>query len=288
MFVILGANGRSGSATAHALLNRGKSVRVIVRRTDHGDRWRALGAEVAVADILDPEALALALNGTAGAFLLNPTPTVGDPYAHANEIGASLARALEVSPVQKVVVLSSIGAQNAAGIGVIRTLNQIERLLQGTVPKLAFLRCGYFVENWGEVASVARAEGVLPTFLDPATPIPMVSVIDVGAAAANLLTEYWNGNRVVELSGPEDVCPDDVASAFAERFGRHVESSLVPSNERLAVLAADGFDEVAARAMLGMFDGIANGLFAHDNRSEQVRGTTSLCRSVERLVAEMT
>jgi uncharacterized protein YbjT (DUF2867 family) len=210
MHVVFGANGRAGGETAHALIERGEAVRVVLRRPEQGERWTARGADVAVADILDVDAIAAALRGASGAFLLNPTPISGDPYAHTQEVGTALGRALQRAQIPKVVVLSSIGAQHGSGTGVISTLNQIETRLDGVAPAVTFLRSGYFIETWSEV------EGILPTFIEPTQTFPMVSTIDVGRAGAALLRESWTGKRIVELNGPADWSADDVAIAFAK------------------------------------------------------------------------
>ena len=167
MFVVFGANGRVGGETARALVEQGERVRVVLRRPEQGAAWRARGAEVAIASVDDAGAVAAALEGAAGAFLLIPPPVAGDPFARAEEIGSALAQGIRRAGLPKAVVLSSIGAQHASGTGVIATLNRLEALLDGAAPAMAFLRPGYFVETWGEVAEAAAMQGVLPTFLEP-------------------------------------------------------------------------------------------------------------------------
>ncbi|MFN4088666.1 MAG: NAD(P)H-binding protein, partial [Alphaproteobacteria bacterium] len=186
MHVVFGANGRAGGETARTLIEHGETVRVVLRRPEQGARWREIGAQVAVASIDDAGAVAAALEGASGAFLLNPPPVSGDPYARTEEIGAALAEGARRARLPKAVVLSSVGAQHASGNGVIGTLNRLEAMFDGAAAATAFLRPGYFVETWSEVADAAIAEGVLPIFLDPSQKIPMVSTIDVGRAAAEL------------------------------------------------------------------------------------------------------
>ena len=285
MHVVLGANGRAGGEAARALIERGEAVRVVLRRKEQGEKWTALGAEVAVASIEDAGAMADALKGASGAFLLNPPPVSGDPYARTEELGAALADAARRARLPKAVVLSSIGAQHASGTGVIATLNRFEALLDGVAQATAFLRSGYFVETWGEVADTVMSEGVLPTFLEPSQNIPMVSTIDVGRAAAALLGEDWTGKRVVELGGPEDWSAGDVAAAFAEVLGRPIKPMLVPSEQRAALLSQEGVPAEVANALLGMYVGIANGLFMRQNESEHRRGTISLREALERVIA---
>ena len=287
MHVVFGANGRAGWETARALIQRGEAVRVAVRRREHGEPWKALGAEVAVADLDDADAVTAALGDATAAFLLNPTPVAGDPFRRSTEIGAVLAQAVQRARLPKTVVLSSIGAQFGSGTGVIATLHRIEAALAGTAPAVAFLRPGYFVETWAEVGESASAEGVLPTFLDPGQSIPMVSTLDVGRAAARLMAEDWSGTRIVELSGPEDYSAGDVASAFADILGRPVRPGLVPPEQRRAVLAGAGVPPEVADALLGMYEGLADGRVARQQGTEHWRGTVPLTAAVERIVATL-
>ncbi|MBK1869988.1 NmrA family NAD(P)-binding protein [Aestuariivirga sp. YIM B02566] len=285
MHVVVGANGRAGGEVALALLERGEAVRVVLRRKEQGAKWTALGAEVAIASIEDAGAMADALKSAAGAFLLNPPPVSGDPLVRTEELGAALADAAKRARLPKAVILSSIGAQHASGTGVIATLNRFEALLDKAAPATAFLRSGYFVETWSEVVKAVLTESVLPTFLEPSQKIPMVSTIDVGRAAASVLCEEWTGKRVVELSGPQDRSAGDVASAFTEVIGRPVVPVLVPPERRAALLAEDGVPAEVAAALLGMFEGIAKGLFTQQNDNEHRRGTISLTTAIERFIA---
>ncbi|RWO78279.1 MAG: NmrA family protein [Mesorhizobium sp.] len=285
MYVVLGANGRAGGEVARALIAGGEAVRVVLRRKERGEKWTALGAEVAVGSMEDAGAMADALKGARAAFLLNPPPVSGDPYQRTEEIGAALADAARRAGLPKAVVLSSIGAQHASGTGVIATLNRFEALLDGVAPATAFLRSGYFVETWNEVAQAVLSQSILPTFIEPPQKIPMVSTIDVGRAAATVLCEEWTGKRVVELGGPEDWSAGDVASAFADVLGRPVTPVLVAPEERAALLAEEGVPGEVADALLGMYEGIANGLFMRQDSSEHRRGTTFLATAIERVVA---
>jgi uncharacterized protein YbjT (DUF2867 family) len=285
MHVVFGANGRAGGETARALIDGGEAVRVVLRSAEQAAGWEKKGAEVAVADIADAGAVAAALEGAAGAFLLNPPPVAGDPLERTRAIGTALAEGASRARLQKAVVLSSVGAQHPTGTGVIATLNRLESLLDGAAPALAFLRPGYFVETWSEVAGAAFEQGVLPTFLDPAQKIPMVSTIDVGRAAARLLAEDWNGRRIVELGGPEDWSAADVAQAFAAELDRPVVPAFVPPDQRAAVLAAAGVPAEVATALLGMYEGIASGRVQREAGTELRRGTVSLATAVARLVS---
>lgn len=285
MHVVFGANGRAGGETARALLGRGEAVRVVLRRAEQAPAWQALGATVAIASMDDAGAVAAALDGASGAFLLTPPPVAGDPLARTDEIGAALFEGARRADLPKAVVLSSIGAQRASGTGVIATLNRLESLLDGAAPRVAFLRSGYFVETWSEVAEAVIAEGVLPTFLEPDLGIPMVSTIDVGRTAARLLTEDGPARRVVELSGAKDWSARDVADACATVLGRPVAPLFVPPAERPAILAAAGVPYEVATELLGMYDALAAGRITLDASAEQRRGAVQLIDAMERILS---
>jgi uncharacterized protein YbjT (DUF2867 family) len=288
MHVVFGANGRAGGETARALIERGEPVRVVLRRADQAAAWRARGAAVAIASMDDFEAVAAALEGASGAFLLNPPPVTGDPHACTEAIGQALAEGAAHARLPKAVVVSAIGAQHASGTGIVATLNRLEALLDGAAPTIAFLRAGYFVETWSEVADVAMGEGTLPTFLGLDLGIPMVSTLDVGRAAASLLCENWTGKRVVELSGPEDWSANDVAAAFAVVLGRPVAPAFVPPDQRAAVLANAGIPSEVATELLGMYDALAAGRIAPEEKgTERRRGTVPLIPTIERIVTRI-
>lgn len=287
MYVVLGANGRAGGETARALLEMKQPVRVFLRRTEQAETWRKLGADVAIGSIEDAPSLADALVGASGVFLLCPPPESGNPYLRAKEVGRALARAVREAALPRVVALSSVGARHETGTGVIAMLNILEKHLDRVAPSTTFLRPGYFVETWGEVAQSAIADGVLPSFLEPEQKIPMVSTIDVGRTAAELLCDDFCGQRVVELSGPQDWCAGDVAKAFGKVLGRRVAAAFVPLEARPAVLAEARIPPEVAEALLGMYDGLANGRVAYEEGCELRRGSVPLIDAVERIVKSM-
>ena len=284
MHVVFGASGRAGGETAKALLASGVPVRVVLRRADQSEAWRACGAEVALADMEDAAAVAAALQGAAGAFFLNPPPMSGDPYRRTEVLGTALAEGARRAGLRKAVLLSSVGAQHASGTGVIATLHQMETLMSGIAPATAFLRPGYFVETWSEVVGAVLGDATLPTFIESDLKIPMVSTIDVGRTAAALLSEGWAGRRVVELGGPDDWSARDVAEAFATVLGRPVDPVFVPGADRLQVYARAGVPGSVAEALMGMYDGIARGRVAREGGKEERRGSTSLLTAVARIV----
>ena len=121
MYAVAGVTGHTGRAAAEALLRQGATIRAIVRDEARGAEWKSRGADVAIAAFDDAAALTRALTGVRAAYLLVPPPYARpDPLDEQRRLADTIAEAIVASGIPHVVLLSSIGAQHAAGVGPIR------------------------------------------------------------------------------------------------------------------------------------------------------------------------
>jgi uncharacterized protein YbjT (DUF2867 family) len=275
MYVIAGVSGNTGSIVASTLLEQGKKVRVLVRDAAKGEAWKARGAEVAVASVDDEEALTKAFTGATGAYLLSPPDaTSTDFIAARRSTFDTIARAVERSKVQHVVLLSSIGAQQETGTGPIRTLHYGEERLAKTPAKTTFVRAAYFLDNWGSVLGAA-AHGKLPTFIPPDLVVPMVSTKDIGLVAARALLEPPSGKSdIIELSGPRDYSSRELAAVLGTILGKSVEVEAAPLDAVVPAFQSFGFSANQAGLYHEMYAGLANGTVAFEGKgARRVRGS---------------
>ncbi|HEX8892354.1 MAG TPA: NAD(P)H-binding protein, partial [Terriglobales bacterium] len=195
MYAIMGIPGHVGSAVAENLLAQGKEVRAIVRNADKAASWRDRGAEIAVADYDDPNALASAFEGTDGVFLMLPpnnAPAPGFPHTH--KTLASYHAALLKALPEKAVYLSSIGAEQTSGLGIITSLHLMKQKLGDLPIAHAFLRAGWFMENHVWDAPTAQSEGKIFSNLYPLDrKFPLVATADIGKVGADVLGQEWTG-----------------------------------------------------------------------------------------------
>lgn len=260
MYVVTGVSGHTGSAAAETLLGRGKRVRVVVRDAAKGEAWKKRGAEVAVADLADAGAMTRALSGADGAYLLVPPQYAAEDLIAAQKpVVDALAAAVRQSGLPHVVFLSSVGAQHASGTGPIRSLHYGEGVMGGTAPNSTILRASYFLENWAPVLGEAKTNGVLLSFLTPGRAIPMVATGDIGRVAGEALLDPPKGRRIIELSGPRDFTPEDVAAAVARLLGRAVRVQEVPLEAVVPAMTAAGLTAGAAALMREMYAGVNSG-----------------------------
>jgi uncharacterized protein YbjT (DUF2867 family) len=288
MFVVAGVTGNTGSVVANTLLEQGKPVRVIVRSEDKGASWKSRGADVAVASFDDAASIASALRGAQAAYLLLPPPSGGSGIlADRKRCAETLAQAVTDSAVPNIVFLSSIGAQHPDGTGIIATLNEGERALGATSANLTFLRAAYFMENWGMGLQSAIKDGVLPSFIPESQKIPMVSVRDIGRTAAKYLADSSTGRRVVELAGPEEYSPADVAAALGRLLNKQVNVAFAPDSAIIPALTSMGVPQELAELFHGMYVGIANGRVSWDAQgATPVRGDTTIEQALSAMLAQ--
>ena len=275
MFAITGATGNTGSVAAETLLAAGKKVRVVVRSAAKAKALAERGAEVVEADLNDEAAMTAAFRGAEGVFLLSPPDVTLDGFlAKRKALLESLARAAKAAQVKHAVFLSSVGAQHAEGTGIIASTHAGEQALRASGLPVTFVRAAYFVENWGSVLHPARQDGVLPSFVAANQTIPMVASRDIGKTVASALLDGPRGTRVIELSGPKDLSPKDIAAALSEILGRQVVVAEAPLAAVAPTLTSFGFCADVAELFRGMMEGIGNGKVAFEGK-EAVRGNTS-------------
>lgn len=283
-FVITGATGNVGSVAAETLLAAGEKVRVVVRDAAKAAGLKARGAEVFVADLKDQDALARAVRGAAGVFLLSPPDvTAQDFIAERKALTQAQVSTLAAEKVPHVVLLSSIAAQHPSGTGPIVSAHNVEQQLRAAKLPSTFVRAGYFVENWGAVAHPVKADGVLPSFIKADQRVPTVSTVDIGKTVAQALREGPRGVRVIEQSGPSDVTPTEVAAAFSRILGKPVKVIEAPLDAVVPTFTSFGISANVAGLYREMYEGLASGRVAAEP-GEHVRGTTPLETTLQKLV----
>jgi NAD(P)H dehydrogenase (quinone) len=288
MYAIMGITGRVGSAIAENLLAHGEQIRAIVRNPEKGTRWKDRGAEIAVADVDDPSALASAFEGTDGVFLMIPpnfSPAPGFPETRKTlaSFHAALAKALP----KKAVYLSSIGAEQTSGLGLITSLHLLERTLGDLPIHHAFLRAGWFMENHAWDITTAQSQGRIFSNLFPLDrKFPMVATADIGKAGADVLRQEWTGTRYIEVAGPEQYSPNDIARALSNALGRRIEAVAVPRERWTEFFVNQGMPEGRTEPRAEMVDGFNSGWIQFGvPGAERVTGTTSLTPVIAKLVA---
>lgn len=283
--VVTGATGRIGRLVVERLLERGVRVRAVNSHGDVPADWGAAGVEAVRSTAADAGALARAFEGAAGVVLLGePAFTDADPVARAETASAAIAHALRCARVPCAVVLSTLGAHLPAGTGLAVLAHRFEQALAGAAQTLVRLRAGWWMQDWASCAALARDKGVLPSFLHRLdAPIPMVSTADIGRVAVDELLGAI-GQVTIELAGPVDVSPADVAHVYSTVLDRPVRPVAVPRSELPQMLAAWGNSPRSVQLWIELFEAMDDGRLvfeaARNARIRSMRGHQSIADAI--------
>jgi NAD(P)H dehydrogenase (quinone) len=290
VFVIFGAAGNVGRASATALRRAGHDVRAVVREDRQRGPLADIGCETAVADLFDTASIGRALDGAHAVQMLCPVPRGhADPVAAMRHMTDASVAALRANPPPYVLALSDYGAEHPDGTGITTLFNYLETQLRTVDAPLTFLRAAEHMHNWARLLPVALAQGVLPSLHHPLDKLfPTVAAQDVGLAAAALLLEGSASPispRIVSIESDERVSALDLARTVSELTGRPVTAREVPRGGWAAMLQSAGLGERHARLIIDLYDAHNAGrIDVETDVSERRFGATTLAQGFAALL----
>jgi uncharacterized protein YbjT (DUF2867 family) len=262
MYVILGANGNTGSIVANSLLVNGKNVRVMGRDPGRLERFVRKGAQAFTADLSDAAALTNAFSGARAAYLMLPPITSREDQERESD---AIAKAAKESGLRYAVYLSSYGAHVPEGTGPIAGLHSSEQKLNAISGlNVLHLRAAYFMENNLAAIDMIRRMGMFGHALLPDLKMPMIATRDVGDyAAQRLLALDFSGKQTRELLGERDLSMKEATAVIARGIGkpdlRYVQ---FPYDQMQQALTQMGFSPKKAAVYIEMFKAINTGTIA--------------------------
>ncbi|MBT1706069.1 NmrA family NAD(P)-binding protein [Chryseosolibacter indicus] len=283
MYIVLGGTGHVGSAVVQTLLEHGQDVIIVSRNADKAGGWKQKGANVESVDVLDTDALQKVFEQGKRLFLLNPPADPSkDTEKEERRSLSSILIAMKNTPLEKVVALSTYGAQPGEMIGDLGVLYEMEQALAKLDIPSTIIRGAYYMSNWSMSLASAQHDGKIYSFYPPDFQLPMVAPQDIGLIAAKLLIESNSKGNLQYVEGPARYSPADVAEAFAKALKRPVEVVEIPREHWITTMKEVGFSEIASKSMAGMT------AITRDVGSEMppypLRGATTLLQYIEDLV----
>lgn len=258
MFFIAGITGHVGGAAARHLLAKGKQVRTLLRTPQKANAFAEQGVEVRQGDLNDAQALARALEGVEGAFLLmQPTMTPPPDFSDAKASLSSYTAALAKTPVPRLVALSSMGSEKTEKLGNITATSLMERAFSNLPFPTAFLRAGSFYENYAGALTTAKETGRYFSFLPANFSFPAIGTIDIGNLVAEQLLKGWTGKKVIELGSLTTA--HRMAAAVGKTIGRDVQTQVIPRQAWAETLQQFGLPPGSTGAYEQMMESIGNG-----------------------------
>lgn len=218
---ISGSLGNIGRYLTQKLVTGGHQVTVISSNEDRKAAIEALGAKAAIGSVSDTDFLTTALTGADAVFAMTP-PNMGGSNVISNTVnaGKAFAAAITASGVPRVVMLSSIGADQATGNGPIASVHHIEALYQALENvSLTYLRAGLFYTNFNNDVPMIKGMGIIGANYPATLQVPVVHPEDIAAAAVQELQHTPAGKNVRYIVS--DVrTPADFAAVLGAAIGK--------------------------------------------------------------------
>ncbi|HEX8390973.1 MAG TPA: NmrA family NAD(P)-binding protein [Longimicrobium sp.] len=275
--VITTPTGQIGGQVASTLIAAGADVRLLARDAARLPDALRGAAEVREGSLQDAAFLRDALTGASALFLLIPPDlSAADWAASQLGIGRAAADAVRANGIQRVVLVSSQGADRD-DLFAISHVGQVERMLQAVAPNVVSLRAGFFFENFLSAVPTIAGHGAIYMRLAPEARTAMVATRDIAATAARYLQETtWTGHHAVGVDGPADLSFAEAAAAIGRALGSDVRYVQATREQTIGALLGAGASEHVATEYTAMFEAMEASGFARLPRTAESTTPTTL------------
>lgn len=271
--------GHIGRVVAEQLLGTTAEVVIISRHSEKVADLVKRGAHLVEGSIDDPTVLDRAFIGADTLFWLTPFAFDQPDYmAWARQIGQSAADAVKRHAVNRVVMISSLGAQHEAGVGPIACLGEIERSFKHAAPNVTSLRAGSFMENFfNSLGTIASSGTIFGPHLANKK-IPYVATKDIADKAVEALRDTrWKGFRIIGVHGPADIDPSEAAEIIGKGIGRPVRYVEVTVSQAKEAMLQAGMPGFMVDLLGDMYTGYREGrVVSAEKRTPETTTKTSL------------
>lgn len=237
---VTGATGQLGRLVVEALIARGATpgeIVAVVRDTAKAGGLLALGVQVREGDYDRPETLTAAFDGVDRLLLVS-----------GNAVGQRIPQHTAVIDAAKragvgFLAYTSILRADTSPVGLAPEHLATEELIKSSGIPYAFLRNGWYIENYAASFGPAIAQGALYGSAGDGR-IAAATRADFAEAAAVVLLSGEAG--VYELAGDEAFTLAGLAAAVAEASGAPVAYTDLPVEQYQAALVGAGLPEAFA------------------------------------------
>lgn len=238
MIGVIGATGMTGRALVAALKAKGSDFRCLVRDTAKAADTLGSDVELVQADLADAASIEAGLQGCDKLFLLSGhSPVMVEQQLNA-------VNAAKATGVNHIVKLSGgsfiIKEDTPALIG--RGHWQIEQEIRASGLDWTFLRPGFFMQNFLNMAEAIKGMGKVMMPVPADVGLGMIDVRDTADAAAGVLTSEGHAGQVYELSGP-NVTPAEAVAAIGNAIGKEIAFIPVPMEGAIGAMKERGMPD---------------------------------------------
>lgn len=249
--LVTGATGKTGGAVVDQLLAQGFPVRALVRSPGgRAEALRSAGAEIAVADLFDPDQLVAAMRGTQRAYYMAPF------HPHALQSAVAFAVSAREAGLETIVQLGQWTSHRNHPVNLTRQTWLTDRLF-ADLPGIGhtIINPGMFADNFLRTIDFAALLGIYPVLSGDAKAAP-VSNEDIARAAVAVLADPDPHNgKTYRPTGPELLSAREMSAVIARVVGHRVVPVPLPYALFTKVARSQGVDPLSVHSFVRYLDG---------------------------------
>lgn len=262
MYAITGASGQLGSLVIEALLTKVAPGEIVALARNPEKLAHLADRHVVVRpfDYDRPETLSPALQGVDRLLLISSSEVGKRGQQH-----RAVIEAAKDAGVNHVIYTSILhAAENPMSLAIEH--RDTEEALTASGLAHTILRNGWYTENYAASAATAIQHGALLGSAKDGR-ISGASRADYAAAAAKVLTDNAEGNRIFELAGDEAFTLTEFAAEIARISGKPVIYQDLPEDEYRRILESVGLPAPIASMLAESDAKAAQGSLFDDSRT---------------------
>lgn len=279
MIAVTGATGQLGQLVIKALLKKVPASGIVaaVRNVAKAKGLAALGVQVRQADYSQPATWDAALKGADKVLLISSSEIGQRAKQHQAVIDAAKRAGV------KLLAYTSVLRADTSVLGLAGEHKETEAAIRACGVPYAFLRNGWYTENYAAGIPTALAQGAMYGCAGDGR-IASATRADYAEAAAIALTSDNQAGKTYELAGDSAFTLSEFAAEVSRQAGRTIGYVNLPEAEYKKALLGAGLPDFVAELLANSDTGVSKGaLFDEGHQLSKLIGrvTTPLATAVK-------
>ena len=279
---IAGAVGNVGKVVVRELSKTNHELVLLIKdvhkKTKILESWKNDRITIHETNLLNTDEVLSATKGCDMLFwMVPPIVSLSSLKEAYDKIIASGTKAVVKNNINRVVLISSLGADRGDGLGTISYVGTMEEEFNKVCRNVMAIRPGYFMENFMLQKDFILNEGFFTFPFDNDHKIPFVSSDDIGFEAAKYLADSnWKGHLIKRVMGPENLTCKQVEGIFTKTLDKPVVYKQEPYDSVKKTYAQFGLNETIQGEFYDLLKALGdkNGAYSVERTLENTTPTT--------------